>query len=97
MHADRMDSKVSPASFQSASERPLQLSGQASPQQLPQTLATTHNGAPDNPSAAGGGGTSATGQHPASYMEVLAMLERGETPPGIRVRPHRTKHAPCPE
>lgn len=24
------------------------------------------------------------GRHPASYMEVLEMLERGETPPGIR-------------
>lgn len=23
---------------------------------------------------------------PASYMEVLEMLEKGETPPGIRVR-----------
>lgn len=26
----------------------------------------------------------AAGRHPASYMEVLEMLERGETPPGIR-------------
>jgi hypothetical protein len=25
-----------------------------------------------------------SGRHPASYMEVLEMLERGETPPGIR-------------
>jgi len=25
-------------------------------------------------------------QHPVSYMEVLEMLERGQTPPGIRVR-----------
>ena len=24
-------------------------------------------------------------QHPASYIDVLEMLERGETPPGIRV------------
>jgi hypothetical protein len=48
------------------------------------TPGTHHSAAADpspDPSPAPSG---ATGRHPASYMEVLEMLERGETPPGIR-------------
>ena len=31
------------------------------------------------------GGAPTPPPHPASYMEVLEMLEKGQTPPGIRV------------
>lgn len=33
-----------------------------------------------------GGGTPSPPPHPPSYLQVLDMLQRGETPPGIRVR-----------
>lgn len=41
-----------------------------------------------------GGEVTTSGRHPVSYMEVLEMLEKGERPPGIRVR-HKTMHPNC--
>lgn len=38
----------------------------------------------EKPGRASSPAPSASPSHPASYMEVLEMLERGETPPGIR-------------
>lgn len=40
--------------------------------------------APASPAAGSQPASSAGPAHPASYMEVLEMLEKGETPPGIR-------------
>ena len=44
---------------------------------LPETAAGAQGGSGESPAAP---------PHPASYMEVLEMLEKGITPPGIRVR-----------
>jgi hypothetical protein len=63
---------TTPGSYSSAQDRPL--SDAPSPIQLGAT--TTSNETTTTKEEAG--------RHPASYMEVLEMLERGETPPGIR-------------
>ena len=92
-----MSASLTPGSYRSASERPSH-SGAPSPAQLLKTTTTTTTPTPttttnhtrvtttvvEEDGDDDGDALSPPRRHPASYLEVLEMLERGETPPGIR-------------
>ena len=73
-------------STNTASKYPQQQQQQLRPNSAPGVTSNGLDGGEDisTPVGAGSGSGSGGGHHPASYMEVLEMLERGETPPGIR-------------